>query len=591
VSDLPRYGAFPTASGVRFRSWAPNARRLTLHLDGADALPMEPLGDGTFVLETGAARAGSRYRLAMDDGPPMPDPASRFQPEGVHGPSQVVAQDFDWTDDGWSGMAPSDLVFYELHVGTFTPEGTLAAATERLDYLRALGITAIELMPLADWHGRWGWGYDHAALFAVSRAYGTPDDLRRFVDRAHALGLAVYNDVIFNHLGPDGSYVAAFGPMFMSHHHTPWGSAINFDDQGAEHVRRLFLSNARMWLDEYRMDGLRLDATDQLKDDSDLHFLAELTAAVDALPGWKRVLIAEDHRNLNAVVQPRAEGGYGLDGVWADDFHHLIRNHIAGDEELYYAGYKGSTAEQIARTVETNWFYTGQHAPHWGRARGTEPAGQTPEHAVFCIQNHDQIGNRPLGNRLSSDASPAQFRAASALLLFCPQLPLVFQGQEWGANTPFLFFSDHEPELGRKVTAGRKAEFAGFAGFTAADVPDPQAESSFRVSKLDWDEPDEAPHAQTLALYRVLLALRRELPPGRARAQAYGESLLVVQRGDFLLACCLRGSGRIDLPEGFAEAEIEVDTESGRFGGSGAIRVDAGAVAFDGPGAVVLRAA
>ncbi len=581
-------GAQTTYSGVRFHLWAPSAERLTLHLENGPTLPLEPQGDGTFVLATDQAHAGSRYKLSMDGGAPMPDPVSRFQPNGVHGPSEIVDTDFDWTDAEWNGVPKSDLVFYELHVGTFTPEGTFAAAAEKLEYLRDLGVTAVELMPLADWPGRWGWGYDHAALFAPSRAYGTPDDLRRLVDRAHALGLAVFHDVIYNHLGPDGSYSAAFGPMFTDTHHTPWGSAINLDDEGSASVRRLFLDNARMWLVEYHMDGLRLDATDQLYDDGTPHFLAELTAAVDALPGWNRVLIAEDHRNLNTVVQARDQGGYGLDGVWVDDFHHLIRNHIAGDEELYFAGYKDSTAQQIADTINTNWFYTGQIAEHWGKARGSDPSGQTPDQAVFCIQNHDQIGNRPLGNRLSSDTTADQFRAASTLLLFCPQLPLLFQGQEWAASTPFLFFSDHEPELGAKVTAGRKEEFAGFSGFSG-EVPDPQDPSSFERSKLDWSEADDAHHAPILDLYRDLLALRRDLPHGAARAAAQDESLLTVQRGDFLLVACLRGTGSIELGE-WTDAQIVIDSAAERYGDGGPYRTPyRGALRFERPAAVVLR--
>lgn len=518
----------------------------------------------------------------------MPDPVSRFQPEGVHGPSEVVDTEFDWTDADWNGVPKPDLVFYELHVGTFTPEGTFAAAAEKLGYLRDLGVTAIELMPLADWPGRWGWGYDHAALFAPSRAYGTPHDLRRLVDRAHALGLAVFHDVIYNHLGPDGSYSAAFGPMFTDTHHTPWGSAINLDDEGSASVRRLFLDNARMWLTEYHMDGLRLDATDQLYDDGTPHFLAELTAAIDAVPGWNRILIAEDHRNLNTVVQSRDNGGYGLDGVWVDDFHHLIRNHIAGDEELYFAGYKDSTAQQIADTINTNWFYTGQVAHHWGKARGSDPSGQTPDQAVFCIQNHDQIGNRPLGSRLTEDTSRDQYRAASALLLFCPQLPLLFQGQEWAASAPFLFFSDHEPELGAKVTAGRKKEFAGFSGFSG-EVPDPQDPSSFERSKLDWSEVGDAHHAPILDLYRDLLALRRELPHGKAHATAQGESLLTVQRGNFLLAACLRGTGSIQTLE-WTDAHIVIDSAAERYGNGGPYRTpNRGALRFERPAAVILR--
>ncbi len=545
--SVPPLGATVTPEGVQFAVWAPLARTVTLVLD-SEEIALGAQQDGYFVTFVPDLKAGARYLYRLDDGDPFPDPASRYQPEGVHGSSEVVDVAFAWSDAGWDGVPQSRLAFYELHVGTFTPEGTFAAAMEKLPYLRDLGITAVELMPVADWPGSRGWGYDHAALWAPSRAYGTPADLRRFVDAAHAHGLAVYLDVIYNHLGPDGAYVAAFAPMFTSRHHTPWGSAINLDDVQSSGVRHFFVENALMWLREYHFDGLRLDATDQLKDDSEPHFLAELSEAVAALSGPRRVLVAEDHRNLNTLVVPREKGGYGLDAIWVDDFHHLVRNLVAGDAEGYYAAYAGTVAAHIARTIEQNWFYTGQVSPYSKKPRGSSAEGLRPENAVFCIQNHDQIGNRPLGNRLTADVPLSTFRAASALLLFAPQLPLLFMGQEYAATTPFLFFSDHEPALGKLVTEGRRKEFAGFSGF-GGEVPDPQDEATFTRSKLDWDEAESARGQATRALYQKLLALRPDLE-AEAAAVAHGEAALTVRRGAYTLAVALRPGAEMPRPPG-----------------------------------------
>ncbi len=583
---FPALGASVVPEGVQFSVWSPESRRVTLHVEGAEPRAMRSPSPGVFTQFATDLEAGARYRYTLDDGPLFPDPASRFQPEGVHGPSEVIDPAFAWTDSAWQGVAHKDLVFYELHVGTFTPEGTFAALEKKLPYLRDLGVTAIELMPVADWPGRWGWGYDHAALFAPSRAYGRPDDLRRLVDAAHGLGLAVFLDVIYNHLGPDGAYAAAFAPMFTDRHHTPWGSAINLDDLHSDGVRAYFVQNALMWLEEYHFDGLRLDATDALKDDSDPHFLAQLSEAVEAIEGGpRRVLVAEDHRNLNTVVLPRQEGGYGIDAVWVDDFHHLVRNLIAGDSEAYYSAYVGATAGDLAATLRQNWFYTGQTSPFSGKPRGSDPAGVTPQNVVFCIQNHDQTGNRALGNRLTDDVDAPTFRAATALLLFAPQLPLLFMGQEYAATTPFLFFSDHEPELGRKVTAGRRKEFEGFASF-GGEVPDPQDEATFRASKLDWAEADRDAGRRMRALYETLLHLRPTLA-GDFTVEAHGDDALTLTRGDHAMLVALKPGQELPLPKHAATAW---HTEEARFAlGGTAPHIDGGTVHFTTPGALLVR--
>ncbi|MFW5973385.1 MAG: malto-oligosyltrehalose trehalohydrolase, partial [Bacteroidota bacterium] len=494
-SNLVFRGALPDAGGTRFRVWAPekNTIDVLIEPDGT-SYRMERSAGGYFATYVEGVGPGARYRYRMDDGPDFPDPASRFQPEGVHGPSEVIDPSaYSWTDDSWEGIRMDDVVFYELHVGTFTREGSFEGVRQRLRDLRDLGVTALELMPVADFPGRWNWGYDHAALFAPSRAYGRPDDLRRLVDEAHRMGLAVFLDVIYNHFGPDGAYAAAFAPFFTRRHSTPWGMAINLDDRFSEGVRQFFLDNARYWLEEFHIDGLRLDATHALIDDSPKHFLVELAEMADGLSGPKRHLVAEDHRNLSRLLRPRRENGYGLDAVWADDLHHLIRNRTAGDVEGYYANFAEATIDDIAETITRGWYYMGQPSRATGKPRGTDPSGISAEKFVVFIQNHDQVGNRPTGDRLSDDIPLDTYRAVSALILFVPQTPLLFMGQEWATRSPFLFFTDHNDELGRAVTEGRKKEFEDFAGFEG-EVPDPQHPRTFERSKLDWSERDRAPH-------------------------------------------------------------------------------------------------
>lgn len=543
-----RLGAHVGETETLFRAWSPEADRLDVVIEDSDGRPegrevaMRSLDDGYFEA-TAEAPAGTRYRIRLNGADAFPDPASRFQPEGVHGPSQVVdPSTYDWQDSAWSGIDQKDLVFYELHVGTFSSEGTFEGVRRRLSYLKDLGITAIELMPVADFPGRWNWGYDHAALYSPSRAYGEPDDLRRLVDEAHALGVAVFLDVIYNHLGPDGAYVAAFAPMFTDKHHTPWGNAINLDDVYSEGVRGFFIDNALHWLREYHFDGLRLDATHALVDDSEEHFLKELAHAVaDLEDGPRRYLIAEDSRNLNHIIRPWDDGGYGIDGVWTDDFHHQIRHITAGDSEGYYADFVGMGMPELSATIEKGWFYEGQPSKYTGRPRGSDASLIRPDQCVVCIQNHDQVGNRPRGDRLHHDIPLHVYRAATAVLLFAPELPLIFMGQEWAATTPFQFFTDHNEELGRLVTEGRKKEFEGFSGFSG-DVPDPQDPSTFERSRLRWAELNAEVHAGMLQLYRDLLSLRRDLSEP-AVASGPGTTSLEVRRGSYLLLSAFGADG------------------------------------------------
>jgi maltooligosyltrehalose trehalohydrolase len=611
----PSLGAWPEGDGVRFRVWAPVAQAVELILESSRNFGLEKEGGGTWTTRVAGAHVGNRYRYRIDGQGPFPDPASRFQPEGVHGPSEVVDPNrFGWSDAGWRGRQLEELVLYEIHVGTFSPAGTFDAVRERLPELAELGVTAIELMPLADFPGQRNWGYDGVDLFAPARCYGRPDDLRRLIDAAHRLGLAVLVDAVYNHLGPDGNYLGVYSPFWFSQtHHTDWGQALNFDGEHSNRVRQFFIENALHWVHEYHADGLRLDATHVIMDDGPRHFLQELTAQVKASAPERHIhVIAEDDRNLARLVQPEAAGGWGLDGVWADDFHHEMRRLLAGDHESYYRDYQGTVVD-LAATLRHGWFYCGQASLHQGKPRGTDPAGIPPRRFVICIQNHDQVGNRALGDRLHHQVDLAAWRAASALLLAAPQTPLLFMGQEWAASTPFQFFTDHNPELGKLVTEGRRKEFKHFSAFTdpaARDrIPDPQAESTFLASKLDWTERHREPHAALLRLYRELLRLRQNEPALRSTSAAAfrveandpGGVVLLRQAADsppLLVVVQLKGTATMDLRRHSWAAgpwQVLLTTEDAAFAPDAclpAIDLGQGApvVQFQRPGAVFLKA-
>jgi maltooligosyltrehalose trehalohydrolase len=567
----PSLGAWPEGTGVRFRVWAPGRRGVTLVLEAPAAeRPLEAEVDGYWTTLVPNLPAGTLYRYRLDGDGPFPDPASRFQPRGVHGPSAVVAADaYPWRDRVWRGVPLDDLVVYELHVGTFTPGGTFAGVGAKLDHLADLGVNAIELMPLADFPGTRNWGYDGVDLFAPSRAYGSPDDLRRLVDDAHGAGLAVLLDVVYNHLGPDGAYLGVFSPFYFSDtHKTPWGRAVNLDGPESDHVRGFFVENALHWIHEYHLDGLRLDACHALIDDSPLHFLRELQERVRAsVPDREVLVIAEDSRNQVEMIQPGTGGGLGLDAVWADDLHHQLRVGLAGDRDGYYRDFSGSM-DDLARTIRDGWFFQGQSSRHWGGPRGTDPRAAPPRRFVVCLQNHDQVGNRAHGERLHHQVEPSAWRAASALLLLLPETPLLFMGQEWGATAPFLFFTDHHRELGHLVTEGRRKEFADFDAFAdpaaRARIPDPQAEETFERSRLDWTEVAKEPHRGLRLMYRSLIALRREARLGSLGRDCYrvaaldeqGVALLLETGGPagrLLVVSCLRSPGDLALEPVAAE--------------------------------------
>lgn len=495
---------------------------------------MVPAADGRWNADLpGPMPAGGwRYKVSLDGGTPVPDPLSRWQPDGVHGCSWAGPLPPVGEVTGFRPAELDEAVIYELHVGTFTAEGTYAAAARRLGSLRDLGVTHVELMPLATFPGQRGWGYDGVFWFAPHPAYGSPSDLVDFVAGCHRHGLAVLLDVVFNHLGPDGNYLPQFAPCFSPREHTLWGEALNFDDAGSDGMRRLVLDCATLWLRDYGFDGLRLDAVQAIVDARATHLLEELAAHVRELEqdlGRRLVLIAESDLHDPRLVRPVSAGGYGLDAFWADDFHHALHRCLTGESDRYYGDFRGLA--DVARSLRDGYVYQGQFAPSRGRGHGRPPAGLSPAHFVFCTQNHDQIGNRAGGERLSQIVGTDKLKLAAAILLLAPQIPLLFQGEEWGAHSPFLYFTDHQdPALGRAVTEGRKREFP-----TAREVRDPQSAETFLSSKLDWSEAERQIHVEMRAWYRQLIALHRELRREACTVECdESEGWITVDRGRVL---------------------------------------------------------
>jgi maltooligosyltrehalose trehalohydrolase len=534
-----------------FEVWAPGAERVDLVL-AEERRPMrraEPDGDGGrtgwWILDAPDLGAGTDYAYSLDGGAPRPDPRSRWQPEGVHGPSRLVdGGDVAPAGEGWRGSHVPSAVLYELHIGTFTDGGTFDAAAARLDYLVELGVTAVSMMPVNAFPGRHGWGYDGVGLFAVQEAYGGPAGLRRFVEACHGRGLGVILDVVYNHLGPGGNYLGEFGPYFTHRHETPWGPAVNLDAAGSDEVRRFFLDNALMWLREYELDGLRLDAVHAIVDTSAVHLLEELAAEVDALsaqlgrPLW---LIAESDLNDPRLLWSRERGGYGLDAQWSDDFHHALHAAVTGETDGYYGDFGRLT--HLATALKEAYVYAGSHSRYRQRRHGRPPHGLTGHRFLGYIQNHDQIGNRARGERIGHLAGPERQKVAAALVLTAPFIPMLFQGEEWAASSPFQYFTDHDDELGGAVREGRRAEFAAF-GWDPTDVPDPQDPSTFLRSKLRWSERDASPHREVEAWYRQLIALRRSSPDlldGRMESVEVDvderNGTLVLRRGTVTVCC------------------------------------------------------
>jgi maltooligosyltrehalose trehalohydrolase len=545
-----------------FTIWAPAAKTMSVKVNDSH-LPMQgPDEQGWWRLRVDEARPGTDYgfKVNEEDGV-YPDPRSLWQPQGVHGLSRLYDHGaFAWSDQAFQPPPLSTALIYELHIGTFTPDGTLDAAIGKLDHLKGLGVTHVELMPVAAFDGNHGWGYDGVALFAVHEPYGGPDALKRFVDAAHGKGLAVLLDVVYNHFGPAGNYTGKYGPYLIDAHHTPWGGAVNLEGPWAHQVRRFFCDNAQTWMRDFHIDGLRLDAVHAFVDRSAVHFLEQLAAEtkmLEAALGRSRILIAESDSNDPRIVTARDVGGFGIDAQWSDDFHHaLFAVLYTGRPEGYYADF--GALGQLAKALQHTFVYDGCYSQYRRRAHGKAPLGLSQHRFLGYIQNHDQVGNRAVGERLHQSVGFERAMVAAAIVLMSPFIPMVFQGEEWASSSPFQYFADHQdPQLARAVSEGRKREFQAF-GWSPDSIPDPEKPDTFLRSKLNWDEVNEGQHARMLSWYHDLIRLRRSTSslntgePGNSRV-VFDEAnrWLTLQRGEIRMHCNLgHGSREFPVEEG-----------------------------------------
>ena len=564
---MPFGAELPGDGMTRFRLWAPGARQVTLAITSGTRqthAPMTAIEDGWFAANVPDAPAGTRYAYRAGD-TRFPDPASRFNPDDVHGASMVVDPlAFEWRDDGWTGRAWETAVIYELHIGTFTPEGTFDAAIGRLDYLADLGVTALELMPVADFPGQRNWGYDGVLPFAPDASYGTPGDLKRLVEAAHLRGLMVFLDVVYNHFGPDGNYLHAYAPQFFNaRHHTPWGAAINFDAAGSRTVRDFFIHNALYWIAEYRFDGLRLDAVHAIADDYTPDVVTEIARAVREGPGRERLvhIVLENDRNQSRyLARDAACRPLAASAQWNDDLHHALHILTTGERDGYYADYAARPLWYLGRALAQGFGYQGEPSAHRDGAPRGEPSAHLPAAAfVAFLQTHDQVGNRALGERLCAIAGPHALRAAVVCVLLAPAPPLLFMGEEFAASTPFLFFCDFGPDLAAAVTRGRRAEFARFERFrdpaAQAAIPDPNAAATFSACKLRWDEISRSPHSEWLALHRELLALRQRVIVPRLAGMRAGGDFRIEDGGVLRVQWTLGEGARLHMIANFAATE------------------------------------
>ena len=585
--SIPPLGATPLPEqGWRFVVWAPTAKQLSIHIAGADdrVVPMQKSDSGYFETAIKTLQSDARYFYRFDDGREFPDPASRFQPEGVHGPSQVMdLNDFKWTDSSWRGLELDCSVIYELHVGTYTPEGTFEALIPHLASLRELGITTIELMPVAQFPGNRNWGYDGVQPFAAQNSYGGPRGLQKLVDAAHAQGLAVALDVVYNHLGPEGNYFNAYGPYFTDKYQTPWGKAINYDGPNSDPVRHFFITNALHWLENYHIDVLRLDAVHGIFDFGATHFLAELQQAVKELEqrlGRKLHLIAESDLNDSRLLKLPAQGGYALPSQWSDDFHHSLHSLLTGERAGYYSDF--GDVHHLTVTMRNGWFYAAQHSNFRRRRHGNSPAGLPRSSFVVCIQNHDQIGNRARGERLTELVNFEALKLAAGVTALAPFIPLLFMGEEYGEIAPFQYFTSHgDQALIEAVRKGRQEEFAAFAW--EGKVPDPQDDTTFNNSKLDHGLKNKEPHQTLQALYRDLLAIRREYSLAGSGKLEFSEngSAITMLAGD-------RATKMLAAVYEFGKSEHTIDALSlpaGRW----SVRINSADQKWRGPGNVLAK--
>jgi maltooligosyltrehalose trehalohydrolase len=577
--------ARPEKDGVHYRVWAPLHKTLSVVVNGKPGIALTRDPEGVFTGLDHEGQPGDLYQFKLPDGKLLPDPGTHFQPQGVHCPGEVIDHSaFHWPLSDFKTPALNDVVIYECHIGTFTPEGTFAAAIEKLGHLKELGVTAIQIMPVGDFAGRWNWGYDGVCIYAPTRNYGRPEDMKRFVAAAHDAGLAVILDVVYNHFGPDGNYWESYSDeFFVKGDANIWGKTINF---ASRHVCDFFIGNVAHWMAHYHIDGFRLDATHAIVDKSEPHILTEIADEVRRRGGFT---IAEDERNSAKLVTPRPEG-IGIDAVWADDFHHVVKVALTNERFAHFRSYEG-TPNELRDTVEHGWLFRGQIYPQWNKPRGTECAHLGPDKFVYCISNHDQVGNRPLGERLNHIVSPEAYAAASALLCLLPYTPMIWQGQEWAASTTFCFFTDHAGEIGRNVSKGRLKEFqhygADFGEDVIARMPDPQDPNTFLNSKLNWPEVGQPQHQRVFELYKRCLEFRRNVLIRRARGDwkvyLHGKILeLVYDTPETLtrVLCDLYGGGELKLDA----VKWNIVLASGN-----SARVSDNRLQFDKPETVVLR--
>jgi malto-oligosyltrehalose trehalohydrolase len=570
---MPFGAELQSDGGTRFRLWAPGQKQVSLIVDDGEALPMKPLAEGWHELLSDRAGAGTHYCFELEDGLRVPDPASRHQPEDVHGPSEVIdPRAYRWRNGEWRGGPWQEAVVYELHVGAFTPQGTFRAAIDKLDHLVELGVTAIELMPVADFPGGRNWGYDGVLLYAPDGSYGRPEDLKALIDAAHTKGLMVIQDVVYNHFGPDGNYLPIYAPQFFTDRHkTPWGNAVNFDGEASKPVREFVIHNALYWIEEFHLDGLRLDAVHAIIDESPKHLLEELAERVRAACGDRHVhLILENEENQASRLARGAKGEVRrYTAQWNDDVHHVLHTAATGEDAGYYGEYQGDTAK-LGRALAEGFAFQGEMMEYRGEARGEPSAHLPPTAFVAFIQNHDQVGNRAFGERLSAITSLEALRAVATVYLLAPQVPMLFMGEEWAAAQPFPFFCDFDEELAEAVRKGRRAEFAKFPEFqdekARERIPDPTAAKTFESAKLAWNDRAREPHARWLTWYQRILGIRRtEIVPRLADVTGDAGEYEVLRDGAVRVRWRLGDGSQLTLVANLADRDVPAaDLDGGR---------------------------
>ncbi|WP_108395474.1 malto-oligosyltrehalose trehalohydrolase [Devosia submarina] len=557
------FGPVLSDDGVEFRLWAPLHRKILLQLDDEEPKDMQPAADGWHMFKASGAQAGALYKFVLPDGLEVPDPGSRFQPQDVHGPSEVIdLGDYAWRTDDWQGRPWEEMVIYEMHVGSFTKEGTYRAAIDRLDHLQQLGVTALQIMPLSDFPGRYNWGYDGVLPYAPDSSYGRPEDLMALVDEAHARGISVFLDVVYNHFGPDGNYMPNYAPLFTDKHQSSWGQGINYDAENSKWVREFVIQNALYWITQFRIDGLRFDAVQAIVDTSEEHLLHEMARRLRAATAGRPLhLIVENEENNSDLLRRNLDGTPKLyTAQWNDDLHHVLHTAATGEDFGYYADY-AHDSKKLARSLAEGFVFQGEEMPYRGSTRGKPSAELPPTAFVSFTQNHDQIGNRALGDRMVSYRGPDELKAIAAICLLAPEIPMLFMGEEWGAPEPFPYFCDFDEELNEKVRQGRRKELSRLPGFDADDLLDPTAYSTFASAKLDWSKPATGRHSEMLAFYSELLSIRAKNIVPLLRGLSGNRNSVRLDRNAIAVDWSFPGGTRLQLLANLSDKPIEIDVE------------------------------